>query len=112
MSFVGIIKYILFYIVTPAIIFILVFHLLRDYGFYKLEAVIIRAVFPTSVLKLTIAPTAETKFLTQQCKERRADFGLGFRHAVSHGKESMKVTTAFSGNRIFAGDRVKLKQGC
>lgn len=64
MSFVGIIKYILFYIVTPAITFILVLHLLRDYGFYKLEAVIIRAVFPTSMLKLTTAPIAEPKYLT------------------------------------------------
>lgn len=64
MSFIGIIKYILFYIVTPAIIFILVFHLLRDYGFYKSEAVLSRAVFPTSMLKLATAPIAETKYLT------------------------------------------------
>lgn len=44
MSFIVVIKYILFYIVGPAIIFILVFHPLRDYGFYKFEAVISRDV--------------------------------------------------------------------
>lgn len=65
MSFIGIIKYILFYVVTPAIIFMLVFHPLRDYGFYKLETVISWAVFPAGMLKLITALTAETKYPTK-----------------------------------------------
>lgn len=65
MSFIWIIKYILFYIITPAIIFISVFHPLRDYGFYKLETVISRDVFPTGMLKLITALIAETKYPTK-----------------------------------------------
>jgi hypothetical protein len=61
MSFIVVIKYILFCIVGPAIIFILVFHPLRHYGFYKFEAIISWAVFPLSMLKLVTALINETK---------------------------------------------------